>query len=64
MNLNVSKFIDIKLKNVQEDVLIIITEQILTLNLIQTMNKDVIVQSNTFIIDENTIIQLNASVIN
>jgi len=33
-NLNVSKFIDIKLKNIQEDVLIIKTEQILILNLI------------------------------
>jgi len=33
MNLNVSKFIDIKLKNIQENVLVIKTEQILTLNL-------------------------------
>jgi len=33
-NLNVSKFIDIKLKNVQKDVSFTETEQLMTLNLI------------------------------
>jgi len=64
MNLNVSKFIDIKSENVQEDVLIIKTEQILILNLTQAMNEDVIMQSNTLVINEDTTTQLNASVIN
>ena len=61
-NSNVSKFIDIKLKNIQEDALVIKTEQILTLNLIQAMNEDVTVQSDTLVVGEDTITQSNISV--
>jgi len=50
-NSNISKFIDIRPKNVQEDVSAIKTEQILTLNLTQAT-------------DEGTTTQSNASVVN
>jgi len=50
-NSNVSKFIDIRSKNVQEDVPVIETEQISALNLTQATN-------------EGTTTQLNASVVN
>ncbi len=62
VNLNVSKFIDIKLKNVQEDVSVTETEQISALNLIQTMNEDMTVQSDTLVINKDTTTQSNASV--
>jgi len=63
-NSNVSKFIDIKSKDVQEDVSAIETEQISTLNLTLAMTEDVIVQSNTLVVDEGTTMQLNTSVVN
>ncbi len=50
-NSNISKFIDIRPKDVQEDVSAIKTEQILTLNLTQAT-------------DEGTTTQSNASVVN
>jgi len=63
-NSNVSKFIDIKLKDVQEDVSAIKTEQISTLNLTLATDEGVIVQSDTLVVDEGTTTQLNASVVN
>jgi len=63
-NSNVSKFIDIKLKDVQEDVSAIETEQISTLNLTLATAEGVIVQSDTLVVDEGTTTQLNASVVN
>ena len=63
-NSNVSKFIDIKLKDVQEDVSAIKTEQISTLNLTLATAEGVIVQSDTLVVDEDTTTQSNASVIN
>jgi len=63
-NSNVSKFIDIKSKDVQEDVSATETEQILTLNLTLTTAEDVIVQSDTLVIDEDTTMQSNAFVVN
>ncbi len=63
-NSNVSKFIDIKLKDVQEDVSATETEQISALNLTLATAEDVIMQSNTLVVDEGTTTQLNASVIN
>jgi len=63
-NLNVSKFIDIKPKDIQEDVSATETEQILTLNLILATAEDVIVQSDTLVVNEDTITQSNTSVIN
>jgi len=63
-NSNVSKFIDIKTKDVQEYVPAIKTEQILTLNLTLAMAEGVIVQSDTLVVDEDTTTQLNASVTN
>jgi len=61
---NVSKFIDIKPKDVQEDVSATETEQILTLNLTLAPAEGVIVQSDTLVVDEDTTTQLNASVVN
>ena len=63
-NSNVSKFIDIKLKDVQEDVPATETEQILTLNLTLATAEDVIMQSDTLVVDEGTTTQSNASVVN
>jgi len=63
-NLNVSKFIDIKLKDVQEDVSATETEQISALNLILATAEGVIVQSDTLVVDEDTTTQSNASVVN
>ena len=63
-NSNVSKFIDIKSKDVQEDVSATETEQISTLNLTLATAEDVIVQSDTLVVDEGTTTQLNASVVN
>ncbi len=63
-NSNISKFIDIKLKDVQEDVSATETEQILTLNLTLATAEGVIVQSDTLVVDEGTTTQLNASVVN
>ena len=63
-NSNISKFIDIRPKDVQEDVSAIKTEQILTLNLTLATAEGVIVQSDTLVIDEDTTTQSNASVIN
>ncbi len=53
-NSNVSKFIDIKPKDVQEDVSVIETEQISALNLILATAEGVIVQSDTLVVDEDT----------
>jgi len=63
-NSNVSKFIDIKPKDVQEDVPATETEQILTLNLTLATTEGVIVQPNTLVVDEGTTMQSNASVVN
>ncbi len=63
-NSNVSKFIDIKSKDVQEDVSATETEQILTLNLTLATAEGVIMQSNTLVVDEGTTTQSNASVLN
>ncbi len=63
-NLNVSKFIDIKPKDVQEDVPATETEQILTLNLTLATAEGVIMQSDTLVVNEGTTTQLNASVVN
>jgi len=63
-NSNVSKFIDIKSKDVQEDVSATETEQISALNLILATAEGVIVQSDTLVINKGTTMQLNASVIN
>jgi len=63
-NSNISKFIDIKPKDVQEDVLATETEQILTLNLPLATAEGVIVQSDTLVINEGTTTQSNASVVN
>jgi uncharacterized protein YjaZ len=63
-NSNVSKFIDIKLKDVQEDVSATETEQILTLNLTLATAEGVIMQSDTLVVDEGTTTQSNASVVN
>jgi hypothetical protein len=63
-NSNVSKFIDIKPKDVQEDVSATETEQILALNLTLATAEGVIVQSDTLVVDEGTTMQSNASVVN
>ncbi len=63
-NSNVSKFIDIKSKDVQEDVSATETEQILTLNLTLATAEGVIMQSDTLVVDEGTTTQSNASVVN
>jgi len=63
-NSNVSKFIDIKPKDIQEDVSATETEQILTLNLTLATAEGVIVQPNTLVVDEDTTTQSNASVVN
>jgi len=63
-NSNISKFIDIKSKDVQEDVSATETEQILTLNLTLATAEGVIVQSDTLVINEGTTTQSNASVVN
>ena len=63
-NSNISKFIDIKSKDVQEDVPAIKTEQISALNLILATAEGVIVQSDTLVINKGTTMQLKASVIN
>ena len=63
-NSNISKFIDIKSEDVQEDVPVTETEQILALNLTLTTAEGVIVQSDTLVVNEGTTIQLNASVVN
>ncbi len=63
-NSNISKFIDIKSKDIQEDVSVTETEQISTLNLTLATTEGVIVQSDTLVVDEGTTTQLNASVVN
>ncbi len=63
-NSNVSKFIDIKPEDVQEDVSAIKTEQILTLNLTLATAEGVIMQSDTLVVNEGTTMQSNASVVN
>jgi len=63
-NSNVSKFIDIKPKDVQEDVSATETEQISALNLTLAMAEGVIVQSDTLVVNEDTTMQSNASVVN
>ncbi len=63
-NSNVFKFIDIKPKDVQEDVPATETEQILTLNLTLATAEDVIMQPDTLVVDEGTTTQSNASVVN
>jgi len=63
-NSNVSKFIDIKSKDIQEDVSATETEQISALNLILATAEGVIVQSDTLVVNEGTITQSNASVVN
>jgi len=63
-NSNISKFIDIKPEDVQEDVSATETEQILTLNLTLATAEGVIMQSDTLVIDEGTNTQSNTSVIN
>ena len=63
-NSNVSKFIDIKPKDVQEDVSAIETEQISALNLTLATAEGVIVQPDTLVINEGTTTQSNASVVN
>jgi len=63
-NSNVSKFIDIKPKDIQEDVSVTETKQILTLNLTLATAEGVIVQSDTLVVDEDTTTQSNTSVVN
>jgi len=63
-NSNVSKSIDIKPKDVQEDVSAIETEQISALNLTLATAEGVIVQPDTLVINEGTTTQSNASVVN
>ncbi len=63
-NSNVLKFIDIKLKDVQEDVSATETEQISTLNLTLATAEGVIVQPDTLVVNEGTTMQPNASVAN
>jgi len=63
-NSNISKFIDIKSKDVQEDVPAIKTEQISALNLTLAMAEDVIMQSDTLVVNEGTTTQSNTSVVN
>ncbi len=63
-NSNVSKFIDIKPKDVQEDVPAIETEQISALNLTLATAEGVIMQSDTLVINKGTTMQSNASVVN
>jgi len=63
-NSNISKFIDIKSEDVQEDVPVTETEQILALNLTLAMTEGVIVQSDTLVVDEGTTMQSNTSVVN
>jgi len=63
-NSNVSKSIDIKSKDVQEDVSATETEQISALNLTLATTEDVIVQSDTLVVNEGTTTQLNTSVVN
>jgi len=63
-NSNVSKFIDIKPKDVQEDVSATETKQILTLNLTLATAEGVIMQSDTLVVDEGTTMQSNTSVVN
>jgi len=60
-NSNVSKFIDIRPKDVQEDVSVTETEQILTLNLTQATNEGTTTQPNASVINWNAIVKLNAS---
>jgi len=60
-NSNVSKFIDIRPKDVQEDVSVTETEQILTLNLTQATNEGTTTQLNASVINWNAIVKLNAS---
>jgi hypothetical protein len=63
-NSNVSKFIDIKPKDVQEDVPATETEQISALNLTLATAEGVIMQSDTLVVNEGTTMQSNASVVN
>ncbi len=63
-NLNVSKFINIKPEDVQEDVSATETEQISTLNLTLATAEGVIVQPDTLVVNEGTTTQSNASVVN
>jgi len=63
-NSNVSKFIDIKPKDVQEDVSATETEQISALNLTLATAEGVIMQSDTLVVNEGTTTQSNAFVIN
>ncbi len=63
-NSNVSKFIDIKSKDIQEDVSATETEQISALNLTLAMAEGVIMQSDTLVVNEDTTMQSNASVVN
>jgi len=63
-NSNVSKFINIKPKDVQEDVSATETEQILTLNLILATAEGVIMQSDTLVVNKGTTTQSNTSVVN
>jgi len=63
-NSNVSKFIDIKPKDVQEDVSAPETEQISALNLTLATAEGVIMQSDTLVVNEGTTTQSNAFVIN
>ena len=50
-NSNVLKFIDIRLKNVQEDVSATETEQISALNLTQATNEGTTTQSNASVVN-------------
>jgi len=63
-NSNVLKFINIKPKDIQEDVSATETEQISALNLTLATTEGVIVQSDTLVVDEGTTMQSNASVVN
>jgi len=63
-NLNVSKFIDIRPKNVQEDVPATETEWILTLNLTQATDEGTTTQSNASVVNWNAIVESNTSNIN
>jgi len=60
-NSNVSKFIDIRLKNVQEDVSVTETEQILTLNLTQATDKGTTTQLNASVVNWNATVEPNTS---
>ncbi len=63
-NSNVSKSIDIKPEDVQEDVSATETEQISALNLTLATAEGVIMQSDTLVVDEGTTTQSNTSVAN